>query len=441
MLKHSQFQLVEIRERTIFYWIDALLLVFSLLGDLLLQTSLGTYLFIFYMVLRLCFSSIERNFALLMMLVPNLGVMYVIFADIYIPALNLLIGVALVKILLEFKKTSLSFSYFLLILFFIGYEWAHAGGYLFSSLPRLFSWTIAIVYVAFFLYYSKDRYSHTLVMKYFLAGLVVSVTIGVVEFYGKYGTLLSNNATIRFNGGAGDANYFSLYIMLGLFSMLLLIEKKRSILMKIIFPFLFLILFAFGILSLSRMFLLVVTTIILILLGRILIGLRENKRQLRFLVTISTIAGIVLIYFQEKVLSLIELLLSRFTDFLNDPSMLTSNRNVIAEEYFYYMNSSVDKTIFGIGIQDYHERSGIFLETHNILLELFVVWGVVGFFVFAVFLCALFKQASNKPIRETKLINWLPLLCMAVCYLSLNAMSNESFFLLLAFTLKHIFDL
>ena len=120
--------------------------------------------------------------------------------------------------------------------------------------------------------------------------------------------------------------------------------------------------------------------------------------------------------------------------------MLTSNRNIIAEEYLHLMMDSFGKMIFGIGIQDYSTRSGIFLETHNIVLELFVVWGVLGVIVFFLFLVGIFKLIAKKPFSKTNMINWLPILSMGSCYLSLNALSNESFFLLLAFTIKHIYE-
>ncbi|GEN83255.1 hypothetical protein SLU01_15670 [Sporosarcina luteola] len=252
---------------------------------------------------------------------------------------------------------------------------------------------------------------------------------------------MNYNATIRFHGGAGDANYYSMYIMIAMFCMLYIISRETNKIGRMVYPFLFLLLMAFGVLSLSRMFLLVVTFLCFLLVLKVVFTVRKSKRLITFIMFIVTYLSIFIVYYSKDIMSAIGLLFSRFTDFIDDPAALTSNRNIIAEQYLELMSSDYIHLIFGIGIQDYHIRSGVLLETHNLLLELFVVWGIVGFFVFLVFILTIFKNTKpSKIFFGTSLIGWLPLLCIGVSFLSINAMSNESSFLLLLFAMKNIYE-
>lgn len=412
-----------------------------LLVGKLLDTAMLTYCIGIYCSFRILFGSIAKSFALLMLLVPNLGIMSIPVAGLTVPILNLLICLALLIQIISCIHEPIPKSYILFIGFFIVYEWGHAILYDVKSIILLFSWSSAILYVSLFLFYSQKTYNHLLVLTYFIAGVFISTVFGILDFYDHYGSLLNNNATIRFRGGSGDSNYYSMYIMIAMFSMLYAVNQTRNRFSKNLFPLLFIFFLCFGVLSLSRMFLLVVSFLSFLLLCKVLFSWKKNKKILFFILIIGAAFSLLLLNFREELVSIFDLLFSRFTDFIDDPAALTSNRNVIAEQYVGLMSSNLLAFIFGIGIQEYHIRSGILLEAHNILLELYVVWGVVGFFLFAMFIITFFRNSGGiSKLVKTNLIGWLPIICMAVSYLSINAMSNESFFLLFLFAMKHIYE-
>ncbi|MEK4246542.1 O-antigen ligase family protein [Psychrobacillus sp. FSL K6-2684] len=420
--------------------LDVFFTIFCLIGDQLLNSGLGMYVLVIYFIARILFSTIDQNFSILVFLIPNLGIMHFTASTVSIPSLNILICISLVKLVIKCRNMDISKWYLFFIIFIIFYEALHLFSYNLKSIFLLFSWIGAVLYAALYLIYSRNTYNHLNTIKYFLVGLVISILYGIVEFYQLYGSILNQNATIRFRGGAGDSNYFSMYIMVAMFSMLHLVIRGKSIGKNIFYPLLFVFFAGFGILSLSRMFILVVTITLMFLLLKLLLSLRRSKKLIHFIVMIIILTTILSFFYHEEILSLLDLLFSRFTNYINDPDALTSNRNIIAESYFTLMNSDWKLMVFGMGIQDYHIRSGVYLETHNILIELFVVWGLLGFIIFFLFIMVLTVFASSKKLRRTAFISWLPVLAMGISYLSINALSNESFYLLLLFAIKNIYE-
>lgn len=430
-----------VENKSYFYSIDVIVAGACILGGKLLHSNFLLYMLVAYLVIRILYSSLAYNFALLLLLIPNLGIMQISVGGSSVPVLNMLICLSLVKLALSFRNIKIKKTYIFVIGFFLAYEWGHAVYYNLNSIFLLFSWSAAVLFVSLYLILIDETYNHQIAVKHFIVGVFISTFYGVLDFLDRYGSLVNYNATIRFHGGAGDANYYSMYIMIAMFCMLYIISRETNRIGKMVYPFLFLLLMAFGVLSLSRMFLLVVTFLCFLLVLKVVFTVRKSKRLITFIIFIVTYLSIFIVYYSKDIMSAIGLLFSRFTDFIDDPAALTSNRNIIAEQYLELMSSDYIHLIFGIGIQDYHIRSGVLLETHNLLLELFVVWGIVGFFVFLVFILTIFQNTKpSKIFFGTSLIGWLPLLCIGVSFLSINAMSNESSFLLLLFAMKNVYE-
>lgn len=422
-------------------YLDLYIIGFCILSDKLFNINLLVYCLSIYLAFRILFISLDHTFAILISLIPNLAVMFIPIPSMSVPILNVLMGIALFKIfILNFKKP-INKNYLFIIVFFVAYEWSHIFDYDIKSIILLFSWSIAILYVSLYFFYSLKSYNHKIVIIYSITGVFISICYGILDFFESYGTLMSNNATIRFKGGAGDPNYFSMYVMISLFLLLYLVNRETNKLLKFLYPLIFIFFVAFGVLSLSRMFLLVISLLLTLLLIKIIFRLKKNKKIMFFIMTVIGFLVLFSIFFISEFTSILNLLLSRFTDFIDDPSALTSNRNVLAEQYIQLLMSDTKDMIFGIGIQDYHLRSGIQLEAHNIILEILVVWGLVGFLVFIMLIATLLKYsfAYRKNLKRD-FISWLPIICIGISYLSLNAMSNESFFLLLLFAIKNLME-
>jgi len=408
-----------------------------------MNTTLLVYVLGIYLAFRIAVCTVDTIFPLLLFLIPNLGILQISIGETSIPILNILMGIASLKVIAIYFFQKNQFGFYLVLGVFLFYEWSHVFYYDGLSVMLLLSWSAAVIYVYVYFYNSTQTYDHRKAVIYFIIGLIISTIYGILDFYQIYGTLLTNNATIRFKGGAGDPNYYAMYIMIALFTMLFLVNRASNTAIKFLYPLLLIFFTSFGVLSLSRMFLLVVSLLFMLLLLKVLLTLKKNRKIMKLLTFVVCLCLFPAVYFGSEFQAIFELLLSRFTDFADNPDLLTSNRNVLAETYSELMISNPFLALFGLGIQDYAGRSGIGLETHNILLEIFVVWGIVGFFIFVGFVLKMIKFVKReRAITRTSIICWLPFICMGISYMSINALSNESFFLLLLFAVKniHVFD-
>lgn len=420
--------------------LDLLIIATCILGARVVGFDLWIYCLAIYLIFRILFCTTDYTFALLLFLVPNLGIMHLSILGTSVPLLNILICIALVKLIMSYSHKPINKNYLIIIGFVIIYECSHVLYYDLKSIVLLISWSCAVLYASLLIIYSKKTYNHFNSTIYFISGVFISTVYGVLDFYINYGTIMNNNMTIRFKGAAGDPNYYSMYIMIAMFSMLYLVSKESNKKTGFLYPILFVFFVSFGILSLSRMFLIVTTLAMLLLITTIIVKMKKNKKILLFIIVASFFPILLTIYYNEEVTTAFNLLIFRFTDYIDDPSGLTSDRNILAEQYIKLILSNPQYLIWGMGIQNYHLRTGLIpLEAHNIILELFVVWGITGFFVLILFVTTLKKYGNYKTGKTHKnLIGWLPIICLGFSYMSINAMSTESFFLLILFVIKNI---
>ena len=203
-----------------------------------------------------------------------------------------------------------------------------------------------------------------------------------------------------------------------------------------------------GFLSLSRMFMIVFSFVILIHFMGVMGFKRQHTAQRRFIFSFLFLLSIVVFAFSNEIFNYVSLTISRFTEYGNNLNLLTSNRNIIVQEIMAFLLSNPLYFLFGVGIQNYGSRVGSMVYAHNIFIELLAAWGVVGLILFLVFIIiAIMNIRANyymkriqNPIKGTNIVGWLPFICMAVSYLSLNAIEVESFYILLIFVIKNIYD-
>lgn len=134
------------------------------------------------MAFRILFISPDHAFAVLISLVPNLAVMFIPIPGLSVPIINVLIGIALFKVLISNFKKPINKSYLFIIGLFIAYEWSHIFYYDIKSIILLFSWSFAILYVSLYFFYSLKSYNHKVVIIYSIAGVLISIFYGTLDF-------------------------------------------------------------------------------------------------------------------------------------------------------------------------------------------------------------------------------------------------------------------
>lgn len=411
-----------------------------ILASRALNNSLLFYILLLYILFKCIANTAQYSFNIILLLIPNLGVVFL--PGVPAPLVNLIMALTVIKMAIQYKGRHKGFLLFTIL--FIFYEWIHAFAYDLSSTISLVSWTFSILYILLFID-QKVVYKHAVAIKYFIGGSCLSTIYGVYDGFLKHGSIASFSRVSmsdRFSGGAGDANYYSVYILIGLFSMVLLVNKKTGIFSKIVLIIIFIFLAFFGFTSLSRMFILVFGFGMVVYLLRVIISNKKYTRHRKFIIGLIAIAGSGSTLYINAITNNLNLIFSRFTT-SDNLSSLTSNRDVIIEHYMNFLTSHPFSMIFGVGIQKYYLRTGFDnnIYAHNFLMELLVGWGVVGSILFFCFIATLFyieKQKNNS--KEAGLIVWIPALCMGIGYMSINGIEVESFYILIIYVIKNIYN-
>ena len=206
---------------------DTFIFGILIIGSALNQVTIILLAFLlFYKVL---FKSYAYTFYILLFLVPSLGA--TLIPNIPVPLLNLLVPIALFKLIL-LKGVKFDKHFFIWTFIFIAYECLHVLLYNANNLMTLAGWICTILYFALFIFNNKiASYKNKLAIKYFLSGIFISILYGLLNNYLKTGTVINldqTDLTVRFSGGAGDPNYYSLYILIGLFSLLKFFHNKST---------------------------------------------------------------------------------------------------------------------------------------------------------------------------------------------------------------------
>lgn len=402
----------------------------SIIGSLLLvgnifSISLLNYISFFYIAFLIMKKDLGLSMAYILFLIPNLGIVFI--QPIPSPFINFLIVICVFKMIFLNNELYLNKGFFFLGFILILFEALHAFSYSIFNILTLISWIFTIVYITVYLSnYDMQKYKE-INIKSFLLGIIVSSIYGLLNELINYGKIIFFRASVidRFSGAAGDPNYLSLYALIALFSTLQLVKNNKMssrliVILFVLLPFI-------ASMSLSRMF------IVIYLLVAILFFLNGifYKKYRGIVLTTIVIYSSLLIKFRS-VFKNIFIIVSRFTLYKNNLVNLTSNRNIIAIKILNSLNSNFTTLLFGVGLQDYGSRIINSGYAHNVLLELLAAWGLVGSFIFLIYVLYMYKIIkSNK--RWGNVIEFLPLISMVISFMVLNIIEVESFYILVPY--------
>lgn len=265
--------------------------------------------------------------------------------------------------------------------------------------------------------------------------LIVGIFNSVIIF------ILANKSVIeaikvsqyRFGAFGTDPNYLSVYVVMGMASLLTVSFYSKITFKEIILIFLLsiielLTISKMGILSMMIVYL--GFLIILILRGQLLkIG--------TIVIKILPIVFIVLIYFGNVLILLWDKFINRFYGIksISELNHLTSGRSDI---FIFYLNNFFDNFIsflYGRGVDyfSYYKNFGASYVAHNTYFDFILSWGILGVFIFI--LICYFCLRDIISFRFKKNINFLPLLVLSIMLISLSCMSSDMFWYIITFAL------
>lgn len=231
----------------------------------------------------------------------------------------------------------------------------------------------------------------------------------------------------RFGGANTDAENFGLNFNsnelgficnLAISFALLLYSRKEHSKLDII-----LIIFAstFGVLTLSRA---AIICMALVYIGFAVAMPGNLKRKVGGFLGIIIIVGIGVFLISELTPGVYKNLVERFSE-----ADISNGRNTLFEIYHDFIWSNPLFTLFGVGLQGYFTKVNKYTSVsnvcHNGYQEVWLVWGIVGVFLFTILFFAMVKQTKRYSDKRN-LVQFAPLFLILIYILSGQFISSET---------------
>jgi len=290
--------------------------------------------------------------------------------------------------------------------------------------------TIVTMVAGFLMLYcmrSMEVDANTVVVSYsvgiFLASVLAECRsfLPIVRSFVQYSILKfgENSYVFRFAGLQGNPNYYTMDIIMVLAAIVVLIRIKQSSFLQICC---FVALSAFGIMSVSKSFL--ISWVILILCWLFLSVKHRISNVLR-LIFILAITAMAIYYFAYDYVN--SYLLRFMDDSIGTASSFTTGRTVIWKAYIETIFSNSKILWFGNGLNTI--ASNMIKGTHNTFLECLFSLGIFGTVLYIIAL----KNSMGKII--TKKIVWVPILMLLIRMLAIGILTYDNIYFYFAIIL------
>ncbi|PHD75785.1 hypothetical protein COF64_11420 [Bacillus sp. AFS043905] len=194
----------------------------------------------------------------------------------------------------------------------------------------------------------------------------------------------------RLSGFYGDANFYSVHILVAISSLLIILSKTRKKTLIVIQILAIMALLYYGMLSVSKMFILCIACMGLLWLYSLVIVKRDFLYKLGILFTILFVSGIAIgsNLFSEQ----IHQYLIRF-GMVTDTQSLTTGRRSLYDMYINYLLTNFDNLYFGNGLSNQFLNAK---SSHNTLIQIIYQVGLFGSVLLIVWWGRIYALLSNN---------------------------------------------
>ena len=256
-------------------------------------------------------------------------------------------------------------------------------------------------------------------LKLFFLGFFSFTIIMFGKYYVEFGTFNIFNNVQRFGFSANEGEISTNELLLnpntiGVYSALIVaiiivLQRFKMIKHYLIVWFMFSYAIIIGLLTVSRTFLLIITTLFLLyLLSSIM-----KKNVASFFVGMGIFLITLVVFLSNKQLS--RMIQAR----LFESDDISGSRFSIYEEYLRVIFTNENIFLLGVGMQDYLEKVKninylINQSTHNMILETLVIWGIFGLIVvICLFISIIYKSKFWLDTRlSDSLIKLFPIIAV-----------------------------
>lgn len=363
----------------------------------------------------------ERGFYFSIFLIPNIRILDGLGVSFIV---NLILAIPLIKYCLDKKGLLNVFALFSAIcLFFI--EFLHIavlGNY--SNLPSTLSNLLGMFFCMSISLDTSVNLELETTWFYLSGGVIFSALAYMISHISYLQNIVqqvvNNN---RFEGYASDPNYYSLYISLSI-AILFVFNRFKFKHYLILFA-----LIIIGLLTASKMFLLLIIFILFTGLSyNILISNNRKRRRIFFITVTLIIVGIII--FNGYLLMFYDNFIRR-AGLLNaelNIDQLTSDRTMILREYIAILLNNPMAILFGYGFQ-YHLyiTDSFMLGAHNTYFDIILAWGVIGGCLTLGIYYFWFIKFRRKWKLSKLFINYLPFYVLLIALFGLSCLSATMF--------------
>ncbi|WP_454861526.1 hypothetical protein [Peribacillus frigoritolerans] len=228
----------------------------------------------------------------------------------------------------------------------------------------------------------------------------------------------------RLSGFYGDSNFYSATILVAIGSLLIVMYKTRYKSLIAIQIISIMALLYYGMLSVSKMFILCIAGIFIIWVISFVLEKRNFSYKIGMALTILfvlVITGASNLFSEQ-----LDDYLLRF-GMVKDTQSLTTGRSELFDMYINYLFSSVDNLLFGIGLSMEFVNSK---SSHNTLIQIIYQVGVFGSIFLIVWWGMVYSTFSNKVKLGTvgKYYILIIIIAFFLPWLSLDVLFFDEFF-------------
>lgn len=261
-------------------------------------------------------------------------------------------------------------------------------------------------------------------LRYFSVGIIIASFIGL--FKSSFPRLIPylSEAMIkengeyysRFAGITGNPNHYTLPLSIVLAAYCILIIQRKVSFVDMVFISSMVI---FGIMSVSKSFLISFILIILVLMVQLT---KYNRKALMFVMLLFILCGCVIYFNQDN--EVIRTIIFRLSNDVNsgDIDSISTGRTAIWRSYIEYFTDNYTRFLFGSGFGAMYVNGR---ASHNYFIETVHYLGFVGSILY---FCAIYRFffIRNYDNKRKQIYGYIPWLVLLVRSVAINIITNEA---------------
>lgn len=235
----------------------------------------------------------------------------------------------------------------------------------------------------------------------------------------------------RLSGFYGDANFYSVHILVAIAAIFITIRKTEKAIVIALKLISIIGLVYFGMLSVSKMFLLCLVLLGLLWLLCFFFEKRSIVSKFKILFGLMLVLGIAVtsnIFSQQ-----IDQYLIRF-GMVTDTDSLTTGRSGLVQMYIEYLTSSISNLFLGMGLSMKYVSGS---SSHNTFIQIVYQVGIFGSILLIACWAVIYRSISNKIMLKNieKVYFLIILVAIFLPWLSLEMLYFDEFFYLTLFAM------